>query len=123
MTALLLAEEIPASVVPDVPLPGVFRARMNDCDEPVHGMLREIMPRMSRSGRPDPVELRLGDYLLDESGVWLRVRFVEHGATGSRVHAFAGVSLFVAAGRQVWVWPAPDVLVWAVLGETAGGAR
>lgn len=121
MTALL-DTPVPAVVTPDVPLPDVFRAELNGFDEPVHGMLREIMPRTSRSGRLDPVELRLGDYFLDESGVWLRVRFVEHGATGSRVHTFAGVSLFVPAGRSVWVWPAGDVLVWAVLGESAGGA-
>lgn len=113
MTALLLAEEIPASVVPDVPLPGVFRAQMNDCDEPVHGSLR------------DPDAVRHGDFVLGESGNWLRVLAVDATPDGWMVWAgrMPGVGLAVGAGRQLWVWPAGDVLAWAVLGEAAGGAR
>lgn len=125
MTALL-DTQVPAVVTPDVPLPEVFRAELNGFDEPVHGMLREIFPRTARAGRPNPVQLLPGDYVLDGdegSAVWLRVGFVKHGATGSRVHCCSGWSFFVPAGRQVWVWPAGDVLVWAVLGESAGGAR
>lgn len=121
MTALL-DTQVPAVVTPDVLLPDVFRAPMTSEDEPAHGALREIFPRTARAGRPNPVQLLPGDFVLDESGVWLRVGFVKHGATGSRVHCCSGWSFFVPAGRQVWVWPAADVLVWAVLGESAGGA-
>lgn len=126
MTALLLDEEIAAGVAPGLPLPVAFRAEMNADDEPVHGRLREIFPRTSRPGREDWFNLRHGDFVLDGDGrnaVWLRVKFVAHGATGSRVHTWSGAALPVPAGRPVWVWRAVDVMVWAVLGEGAGGAR
>ncbi len=111
MTALL-AEEIPAAVT-DVPLPDVFRAEMTSEDDPLHGSLR------------DPSAARHGDFVLGESGNWLRVLAVDPAADGWMVWAgrLPGVGLHVAAGRSVWVWPAGDVLVWAVLGESAGGAR
>lgn len=112
MTALLIAEEIPARPAPDVPLPAAFRAELNGFDEPVHGSLC------------DPSAARPGDYTLGESGNWLRVLAVDASAGGWVVWAgrLPGAGLAVAAGRQVWVWRAADVLVWAVLGESAGGA-
>lgn len=125
MTALL-DEEIPATIAPELPLPDRFRAEMTSEDEPVHGRKREIFPRTARPGREDPFNLRPSDFVLDGDGlgaVWLRVKFVEHGATGSRVHCWSGHSFPVPAGAQVWVWPARDVMAWMALSETAGGAR
>ena len=112
MTALL-DTQVPAVVTPDVPLPDVFRAELNGFDEPAHGDLR------------DPSAARPGDYTLGESGNWLRVLAVDASADGWVVWAgrLPGAGLAVPAGRSMWVWPAGDVLVWAVLGESAGGAR
>lgn len=106
-------------------LPDVFPAEMTATDEPVHGELREIFPRTARRSRPDPVALLPGDYLLDADSstapaAWMRVDEVAHTAAGSDVRLSAGLTVFVLAGRQVWVWRAPDVLAWMVLGESAG---
>lgn len=112
MTALLLAEEIPATATPELPLPDVFDAQMNDCDEPVHGDLRDLS------------DVFPGDYTLGESGRWLRVLAVDPDAGGWMVWAgrMPGVGLAVAAGRQVWVFRAVDVMALALLSESAGGA-
>ncbi len=95
---------------PLLPLPDVFRARMTASDEPVHGELR------------DPSQALPGDYVLGESGNWLRV--LESGTVADgrtlTVGRLPGIGLFVGAGRQVWVWRAADVLAWMVLGESAG---
>ena len=91
-------------------LPDVFPAEMTATDEPVHGELR------------DPSQALPGDYVLGESGNWLRV--LESGAVAGcwtlTVGRLPGMELFVDAGRQVWVWRATDVLAWMVLGESAG---
>lgn len=124
MTALL-DEEVLASSAPVLSLPDVFGAQMTDTDEPVHGELREIFPRTARRSRPDPVELRPGDYLLDhESSTvpagWMRVDGVTHTANGSQVRFSTGLGITVPAGRSKWVWCAADVMAWACLGESAG---
>lgn len=124
MTALLEGE-IPAPAAPALSLPDVFEAQMTATGEPVHGELREIFPRTARRSRPDPVELRPGDYLLDhESSTvpagWMRVDEVAHTATGSRVRFSTGLGITVPAGRPKWLWRAADVMAWACLGESAG---
>ncbi len=123
MSAPTLDPAAPAETAP-LGLPDAFPAEMNDFDEPVcgHGELREIFPRTSRRSRPDPVALLPGDYILGEGErpCWLRVAFAAHEATGSRVHTAAGLSVFVPAGRPVWVWRAVHVMAQMVLGESAG---
>ncbi|HSS39536.1 MAG TPA: hypothetical protein VLT58_12265 [Polyangia bacterium] len=103
-------------------LPDAFPAEMTATDEPVHGELREIFPRIARRSRPDPVALLPGDYILDEgeNPCWLRVEFAKHEATLSVVRTASGLELPVQAGRPVWVRRAADVLALAALGESAG---
>ena len=124
MTAVLEAPAGGATRAPLLPLPSRFPAQMTDCDEPVHGDLRETYPRTARRSRLDPIALLPGDYILGEGDApwWLRVDFASHGRTGTWVCTTSGLRVFVPAGREKWVWRAADVLVWAVLGEDAGGA-
>jgi len=123
VSALTLAPAGPKHAAPPE-LPDVFRAEMNDFDEPVYGQgeSREIFPRTARRSRLDPVALMPGDYILDEGErpCWLRVEFAAHGATGSVVRTVSGLELSVTAGRAVWVWRLVDVTAWMVLGESAG---
>ena len=91
-------------------LPDVFPAEMTATDEPVHGDLR------------DPSLVLPADYVLGESGNWLRVLECGPASDGwtLTVGRPPGMGLCVGAGRQVWVWGAADVLAWMVLGESAG---
>ncbi len=109
MIATLL-DEVAAAAPNAVALPDVFRAEMTAADEPVHGELR------------DPSLALPGDYVLGESGNWLRV--LEFNAAADdrslTVGRAPGMGLFVGAGRQVWVWRAVDVLALMALGESVG---
>jgi hypothetical protein len=122
VTILFLDDYAPAPLAaPDVDALGRIDVLPDEFRAPVSDASGQYMMR---------AELLLpGDFLLVGSCTWMRVLDVtptgwgDRFAVSGRQAAGHALTVHVSAARLVRVWHPADILIYAVLGESAGGAR